>query len=125
MKFYQCEKCGKIVAIVQETSVPTICCGEAMKELIPGVSDGAVEKHVPVSKVLPGKLRVDVGSVPHPMTENHFIGWVALETGKGCQCVALAGNGQPAAEFALLEGDKPRKVYAYCNLHGLWQAEIP
>ena len=51
MKFYRCDVCGKIVAMVKETAVSTICCGKPMRELVPGTTDGAAEKHVPVYKV--------------------------------------------------------------------------
>ena len=124
MKFYKCEKCGKTIAIVQATAVPTVCCGEGMKELVANESDGAAEKHVPVAKTLSGKLVVEVGSAPHPMTDAHFIEWVAIETARGNQRVVLTSKDQPVAEFALLEGDRPLTVYAYCNLHGLWKADL-
>lgn len=124
MKFYKCEKCGKVIAIVHATSVPTVCCGEAMKELVANENDGAVEKHVPVVKALPGKLVVEVGSEPHPMVDAHFIEWVAIETDRGNQRVVLTSKNRPMAEFALLEGDRPKTVYAYCNLHGLWKADL-
>ena len=58
MKFYRCKKCGKIIAVVNETPVPTMCCGEAMEELIPGVVDAALEKHVPFTKLQTAKLRL-------------------------------------------------------------------
>lgn len=124
MKFYKCDKCGKIIAIVKETAAPTICCGEAMRELVAGSSDGAAEKHVPVAKREGNKLTVAIGSQPHPMVENHYIEWVALETEKGNQRVILASGKKPVAEFAILPGDTPKTVYAYCNLHGLWKAEL-
>ena len=75
MKFYQCEHCGQIVAIVKETGVPIMCCGQAMKEIVPGTSDGAVEKHVPVIEVNGNKVTVKIGEVDHPMLPEHFIEW--------------------------------------------------
>ena len=85
MKFYRCAHCGKIIAVVKETGVPIMCCGEAMKEIVPGTSDGALEKHVPVYEVKDGKVTVTIGSVAHPMTEEHYIEWVSLETKSGNQ----------------------------------------
>lgn len=122
MKFYKCEHCGQIVAIVKGTGVPVICCGEAMKEIVPGTSDGAVEKHVPVYEVKDGKVIVTVGSVEHPMLEEHFIEWIALETKQGNQRKALKPGDAPKACFAICEGDEVVAVYEYCNLHGLWKA---
>lgn len=124
MKFYKCDKCGKIIAIVKETAVPTVCCGEAMRELIAGEIDAAAEKHVPVATRDGNKLTVAIGSQPHPMVENHYIEWIALETRKGNQRVILTSDKEPVAEFAILPGDEPKTAYAYCNLHGLWKADL-
>ena len=123
MKFYRCAHCGQIVAIVKETGVPVICCGEAMQEIVPGTSDGAVEKHVPVVKVEGNLVTVTVGEVDHPMLPEHFIEWIALETGSGNQRKALKPGDAPAAKFAITDGDEVVCAYAYCNLHSLWQSK--
>ena len=99
------------------------CCGKMMKELVPGTSDGAVEKHVPVFTVDGNKVVVTVGSVEHPMVEAHFIEWIAIETKKGAQRKVLNPGDKPSVEFALTDDDAVVAVYAYCNLHGLWKAE--
>lgn len=122
MKFYRCSHCGQIVAVVKETGVPLTCCGEAMKEIIPGEVDAAVEKHVPVYEVKNGVLEVSVGSVTHPMLSEHYIEWIAIETKNGNQRVVLKPDEAPKARFSLVEGDEVLAVYAYCNLHGLWKA---
>lgn len=122
MKFYRCEHCGQIVAIVKKTGVPVICCGEPMKEIIPGSVDAAAEKHVPVCEVNGNVVTVTVGSVEHPMLENHYIEWVALQTKQGNQRKSLKPGEAPKVCFSLCEGDEVEAVYAYCNLHGLWKA---
>lgn len=124
MKFYVCNHCGNIVQFVKNKGVPVVCCGEKMSELIPGTSDGAVEKHVPAVKVEGSRVTVTVGSVEHPMQDAHYIEWVILETEKGYQKVDLKPDQPPVAEFVVPEGDKPIAAYEYCNLHGLWKAEI-
>lgn len=124
MKFYVCNHCGNIVQYVKNKGVPVVCCGEKMSELIPGTSDGAAEKHVPAVKVEGQKVTVTVGSVEHPMVDVHYIEWVILETEKGYQKVELKPDQPPVAEFIVPEGDKPVAAYEYCNLHGLWKAEI-
>ena len=124
MKFYVCNHCGNIVQYVKNKGVPVVCCGEKMSELIPGTSDGAAEKHVPEVKVDGNKVTVTVGSVAHPMQDVHYIEWVILETEKGYQKVDLKPDQPPVAEFIVPEGDKPIAAYEYCNLHGLWKAEI-
>ena len=121
MKFYKCAHCGQIVAIVENKPCPVMCCGEAMQEIIPGTSDGAVEKHVPVYTVEGNVVNVTVGSVEHPMLEEHYIQWIALQTKCGNQRVVLKPGDAPKAKFALLEGDEVVAVYEYCNLHGLFK----
>lgn len=122
MKFYKCAHCGKIIAVVKETGVPVVCCGEKMQEIIPGSVDAAVEKHVPVCSVEGNVLTVKVGSTLHPMLAEHLIEWVAVKTNFGNQRKTLAAGDVPEVKFALLDGEKVEEVYAYCNLHGLWKA---
>ena len=122
MKFYKCEICGKIVAMVKETPVDTVCCGQSMRELVPGTTDGATEKHVPVYTVEGNTVKVKVGSAEHPMTDAHHIEWIAIETENGNQRKELKAGDKPEATFALVPYDKVKSVYEYCNLHGLWKA---
>ena len=123
MKYYVCEHCGNMIEFVKDNGVPVMCCGQKMTELIPGTSDGAVEKHVPVVKADGKHILVEVGSVAHPMMKEHFIEWIAVETVKGCQRKVLKPEEKPVAEFAITDDDSVVAVYAYCNLHGLWKAE--
>ena len=122
MKFYKCSVCGQMVAIVKETGVPLVCCGKPMEEIIPGTTDAAVEKHVPVYEVKDNTVVVTVGEVEHPMLDVHYIEWVSLQTKFGNQRKALKPGDPPKVCFALCEGDEVQAVYAYCNLHGLWKA---
>ena len=124
MKFYKCAICGQIVAIVEETGVPLVCCGEDMEELEPNVVDAAHEKHLPVIKVDGDRVTVSVGSELHPMLKEHFIGWIALQTSCGNQRRELKPGAEPKACFRLCEGEEALAAYAYCNLHGLWKAEM-
>lgn len=123
MKFYRCRICGKIVAMVNETPVPTICCGEAMQLLVPGTTDAAQEKHVPVVTKEGNKVTVKIGSVEHPMTPEHYIQWIALQTKNGNQRKILKPGDKPEAVFALMDDDEIMAVYEYCNLHSLWAAK--
>ncbi len=123
-KFYVCEVCGNIAGKVNDAGVPLVCCGRPMKELVANSTDAAGEKHVPVVTVDGNQVIVNVGSVAHPMTEEHLIAWVCLETTQGWQRKPLAANAEPKVVFALADGDIAKTVYAYCNLHGLWKAEV-
>ena len=79
-KFLKCEHCGNIVAVVKESGVPVMCCGEAMKEIVPGTVDASREKHVPVYEKVEDELVVKVGAVEHPMEKEHYIMWIAQVT---------------------------------------------
>ena len=122
MKFYRCSVCGQIVAIVKKKACPIMCCGKPMEEIVPNSVDAAQEKHVPVVEVKDNKVIVKIGSVAHPMLEEHFIEWVALKTKFGNQRKQLKPGEEPVVCFPLCEGDEVEEVYAYCNLHGLWKA---
>ena len=124
VKFYRCAICGKIVAMVKETAVPTICCGQEMAQLIPGTTDGAAEKHVPVVTRKGNIVEVKVGSVEHPMTNEHYIQWICLQTKQGNQRKCLKPGDKPAVCFSICDKDEVEAVYAYCNLHGLWVKEV-
>lgn len=122
MKFFMCAHCKNIITMVDDKGVPVMCCGQKMDELVPGTSDGAAEKHVPVYTVEGNTVCVKIGSVEHPMTAEHYIQWVAVETKSGCQIKKLTPDSKPEVSFALTEGDSVVAVYEYCNLHGLWKA---
>ena len=121
-KFYKCEHCGNIIAMVKNTGVPVVCCGEKMKEIVPGTVDASLEKHVPVFEVKDNVVYVTVGAVIHPMEEKHFIEWISLQTNAGNQRKVLKPGTEPKTAFAICEGETVEAVYAYCNLHGLWKA---
>ena len=124
MEFYRCEHCGNIVIKLTDKGVPVVCCGEPMKKLEPGATDGAFEKHVPAVTVDGSKVTVQVGEVEHPMLPEHFIQWIVLETAQGYQVKKLNAGDKPVAEFIVSDGDKAVAAYEYCNLHGLWVKEI-
>jgi len=122
LKFLGCERCGTIISMVKDGGVPVMCCGEKMREIIPGTSDGAMEKHVPLYQVEGNRVTVRVGSAEHPMTAEHSIEWVALQTKQGAQYKALHPGRAAQTSFSLCDADEVEAVYAFCNLHGLWKA---
>ena len=122
-KFYICGHCGNIVGLIKNAGVPLMCCGQKMTKLEPGTVEASHEKHIPVAKVEGNLVKVAIGSVAHPMTEEHSITWVYLQTDKGGQRKCLAPGEAPEVTFALAD-EKAVAVYAYCNLHGLWKTDL-
>ena len=119
MKFFKCPDCGTIVIPDRFDSFEP----KKLVELIPNTTNASGEKHVPVITVDGNCVKVEVGSVAHPMLEAHYITFVVLETSQGYQKKDLKPGEKPEAVFALAEGEKAVAAYEYCNLHGLWKAE--
>ena len=122
-RFFRCSHCGNIIAFVKDMGPSVVCCGEKMQEIIPGTSDGAAEKHVPVIETDGDTVKVRIGEIAHPMTDEHYIEWISIETVEGNQRKELGPDSAPEAAFALVPGDSVVGAYAYCNLHGLWKSE--
>ena len=123
MKFYKCKHCGKIIAVVNEKPVPTICCGQPMEELVPNTEDGTLEKHIPVVEISGNIATVKVGEVTHPMLDAHYIEWIMIQTNFGNQRKVVKPREEPVAKFALLEGEEVIRALEYCNLHGLYSTK--
>ena len=124
LEMYRCAHCGNIVIMAHKSGVPIVCCGEPMELLKANTTDAAQEKHVPVATVEGDKVTVKVGSVEHPMTEEHYIASILLETENSLQVRWLKHTDKPEAVFAVAPGEKPVAVYEYCTLHGLWKADL-
>lgn len=113
-----------IIMLIGGNGQNITCDGKPMNFLTANTTDAAQEKHVPQVTVDGKKIFVKVGSVAHPMTEAHLIQWIYLQTKKGGQYVNLTASDKPEAEFIVADDDEPIAAYEYCNLHGLWKADI-
>jgi superoxide reductase len=121
LEVYKCALCGNIVEVVHAAAGTLTCCGQAMNLLTENTTDAATEKHVPVIEVSGNSVKVQVGSVAHPMQDEHYIEWIEL-----------VADGKSYTQF-LKPGDKPEatfevkatniRVREYCNLHGHWAAK--
>lgn len=116
--FFKCEKCGNIVQMLWDGGGELVCCGQPMEKLIPDTVNASRETHIPVCEKNGNKLKVQVGSKIHPMTPDHWIQWVTVEEPNLTQNYILYPGDEPIVEFDVKSDDY--KVYAYCNLHGLW-----
>ncbi len=122
VEFLKCEKCGNIVIRVEKGSCTPNCCNEPMTELKANTVDASKEKHVPVVEHSNGKLLVKIGSIPHPMLEEHHISFVVLEGACGATMIKHLKVG--AAPEVYFPDHEHGTIYAYCNLHGLWKTEF-
>ena len=121
--FYICNHCGNSAMKPVDSGVPLVCCGEKMEILEANSTDAATEKHVPEVTVEGDVVHVQVGSVGHPMEEDHYIEWIYLVTEKGVQARCLKPGEAPTADFRLVD-DKPLLVFEHCNKHGLWKKAL-
>jgi len=121
ISFYRCEVCGNIIGLIKNGGGQLVCCGKNMTKLEANTTDAAQEKHVPAIQKKDGKIYVQIGSIEHPMVEEHYIEWIAMVTSKGTERISLEPGEKPEAIF---EDKGDAVVYAYCNLHGLWKTEI-
>ena len=120
LQVYKCDLCGNIVEVVHGGGGELVCCGQPMNLLVENTTDAAVEKHVPVVEELEHGIKVTVGSVPHPMTDDHYIEWIEVVAGGRSYTEYLSSGGAPEATFCVKAGEVT-VVREYCNLHGHWK----
>lgn len=117
---YKCSICGNIVEVLHPGVGELICCGQPMELLRENTVDAAQEKHVPVMEMTETRVKVKVGSVPHPMEETHYIEWIEVMADGRVYRKFLKPRDQPEAEFEVKA--ETIEARAYCNLHGLWKS---
>ncbi|MFA6184482.1 MAG: desulfoferrodoxin [Parcubacteria group bacterium] len=118
---FKCSVCGDIVEVVHAATGELVCCGQPMMAQEANTVDASTEKHVPVVEIVGDKVKVKVGSVPHPMEAGHYIEWIEVLTSVRVYRKYLTPdlNKEAEAEFTV-EGEVV-EVREYCNLHGLWK----
>jgi len=121
---YRCEICGNIIESVHGGSNSLVCCGQAMTKMEPKSGPEGQEKHLPVIEKIGNKIVVKIGSIPHPMVEEHFIEWVEIIIGNKSQKAFLKPGDEPMAEFEIVDLSEPIIARAYCNVHGLWATSL-
>lgn len=121
MVIYRCEECGNIVALIKDGGGRLVCCGKPMVKLIANTTDASKEKHVPAVSKENGKVKVTIGSAPHPMLPEHYIEWIALVADGKMQFEFLKPGMEPEAEFGEAAAGT---IYEHCNIHGLWKADF-
>jgi len=120
--FYHCEVCGHVVMVAVPGAATLVCCGQKMAKLEANTKDASKEKHVPVIVPNGDKTTIKIGSVPHPMTEEHHIEFIQIVRKDGKTGMSkLSATGAPEATFNM-KAEEIAAVYEYCNIHGLWKA---
>lgn len=122
IRFFKCPVCGAVDAEFFFGGGPRVCCGKPMTELVANTTDAATEKHVPVIERNGDQVTVKISSVEHPMTPEHYIGFIAVVHGTNIQKAALTPDSKPIATFTVPQNEKVI-AYEYCNLHGLWSSQ--
>lgn len=117
---YKCPICGNMVEVLHKAGGTLVCCGQPMKLLKENTVDAALEKHVPVVEKTEEGILVKVGSVEHPMQEEHYIEWIEVITDNKVYRKHLKPGEKPEVLFKIC--GEIVAVREYCNLHGLWKA---
>ncbi len=120
-QIYRCPICGNIVEVIHTGQGQLVCCGQPMELLVTKYEDVGVEKHLPVIEKTATGIIVKIGSVPHPMEENHYIELIEVIADDKVYKKYLKPGQTPVAEFEIKSDDI--KARAYCNVHGLWQSK--
>jgi superoxide reductase len=124
VKYYLCKKCGNLVRVINQGGGTLTCCNESMQELKPNTVDASQEKHIPVAIFEEGILNIKIGSIMHPMIDEHYIMWIHVITQDGTIYSKSFEPGDiPEVTFKIADLKKAT-IYAYCNIHGLWKSEI-
>ena len=122
-RFYICSICGKVIGLITDTGIPTVCCNKEMTLLIANTSDGAIEKHMPTYEIdkQTEEIIVKVGNNPHPMETDHYIMWIAEVANNSTTRIQLLPEQTPIVKLKYIKG---ATLYSYCNKHGLWKTQI-
>ena len=122
LEIYRCKICGNTVQVLLDGVGELVCCEKPMMKLTPNTQEHVTtEYHIPVYiKDDNGFTSIQVGKDPHPMTEEHYIEYIMIETNKGVQINHLKPGDKPEAIFLIEADEGVLETYAYCNLHGLW-----
>ena len=122
-RFYVCKICGKVIGLINDTKVPTICCSKEMELLRANTTDATIEKHIPVYEVdkEEGEIVVKVGSIEHPMEKEHYIMWIAQVTDNATTRIQLFPEQVIMVRMKYIKGST---IYVYCNKHGLWNKQV-
>ncbi len=112
VNFYVCPVCGNVIQSVGKAMIS--CCGITLPPCEP---ENADSEHIIDTEIVEDEYYF---TLRHPMTKNHFISFLAAVSDNGVQFVKLYPESNAQARFKI---NRVKKLYAYCNRHGLFQAK--
>ena len=113
MKIYVCPVCGNVIQAAGEAVVS--CCGIVLP---PQEAEEADEAHQLRVEIVEDEYYV---SVSHPMEKGHYISFLMAVSDQGTQFVKLYPEGAAEARF---KTGRVKKLYWYCNRHGLFSCPV-
>jgi superoxide reductase len=119
LEVYKCEVCGNIVEVLHAGGGSLVCCGKPMNLLEEKAEDQGLEKHLPVIEKTESGIKVKVGSVQHPMEEQHYIELIEAIAGDTISRKFLKPGEVPEVEF--IGFDENATAREFCTIHGLWK----
>lgn len=123
VNFYTCVNCGNIAVKIVDSGVDLVCCGKPMVKVIANSVEASEDKHLPVVTIEGDVIDVNIGTIDHPMEEDHYITFIYLQTKNGGQRKALSPGDAPHVSFRVVD-DEAIAVFAHCNTHGIWKTEL-
>ncbi len=112
-KFYVCPICGNAIHSTGDTVVS--CCGITLPAM---EAEDADDAHVITIEKVEDEHFI---SIPHPMTKQHFISFVAFVTSDRLQIVKFYPEGNAETRLQL---SGRGYLYYYCNQHGLFMKKV-
>ena len=121
VRFYFCPICGNVIGLIDGDMEHIKCCGRSMELMQANSTDASQEKHVPICERVEDEIVVKVGEIEHPMEKDHYIMWIAQVSDNQTTRIRLFPEQGTEVRFKYI----PKSIiYAYCNKHGLWKADV-
>ena len=124
-EIYKCKVCGNIVEVLHSGPGELVCCGQKMDLLIEKKQEqGLEEKHLPIISQEDDNVKIQVGEIEHPMTNEHHIEWIEIQTKNKTIRRTLNFDEKPITSVSNIKLVDIERIRTYCNLHGLWETTL-
>lgn len=123
MQIYKCNACGNIIEILSPGVGALVCCEKEMELLQEQTDEMKIEKHKPVITVKGETKTIRVGSIPHPMEEEHYIMFIEAISPDKKYLKRKYLKPHEAAEMEIKCIHSEITARELCNIHGLWVSD--